>query len=402
MKQLYIEPDCGVAGDMLVAALLQLDGAPNIAELRNVLDSLPITETWQVDFEQVQRHAIAAGMFKVQVENIHGHEHHHGRGLEEIKEIISKADKIPDKVKNKAKIVFAKLADAESRVHGKKIQEVHFHEVGAVDAIIDIVSCCFIIESLQVGRIISSPIALGQGSIKSAHGVLPIPVPATLNLIEGLPVHHTGIASELATPTGTALLATLVDEWQVFPEGVLKCSSYGAGTRDLTERPGVIRLSIYEQNQKSSYLRDMIGVIECNFDDMPAEIFSGLSMKLLEMGALDYSLISTQMKKNRPGILLQILCKTQDIEKFADYLFHETTTLGIRYRIDERLKLKREILKIETPWGKVDLKTAEDQAGKMLKFKVEYESCAELAKKNGLPFLQMKQKLENFLTDKVF
>lgn len=402
MKTLYIEPDCGVAGDMLVAALMQLEGAPAIKELRSSLESLPVTEKWNIAMDRVLRHSISAGLFKVEVDSGHSHEHdyHHGRSLKAINEIISKADKLSNQVKEQASAVFAKLAVAEARVHGKDMQSVHFHEVGAVDAIIDIVSCCLIIETLKVDRIISSPVALGKGSIKSAHGVLPVPVPATVNLLEGIPVNHIGIPSELATPTGSALLATLVDEWQVSPAGLLSTSGYGGGTRDLKERAAVIRVSIYEGDETSSYPSDRVGVIECNFDDMPGEAFSWIASKLLEMGALDYFMLPTQMKKNRPGIMLQLLCLPEEIAKFADFLLKETTTLGIRFRIDDRMKLNREIIKIETPWGETIVKTASDGLGKRLKSKVEYESCAKLASENNLSFLEMQQKLNTFLLDK--
>ena len=397
MKQLYIEPDCGVAGDMLVAALMKLNGAMKIGSLYDVLKSLPLKEKWSIELKDVERHSISAGLFKVEVEEKHVHNHHHGRTLDEITKIIMEAEKLSDQVKKRACAVFAKLADAESRVHGKDMKSVHFHEVGAVDAIIDIVGCCVLIEALQVDRIISSAISLGKGSIKSAHGVLPVPVPATVNLLEGIPVNHTGISSELATPTGSALLAELVDEWQIPPEGVLSCSAYGAGTRDLKERAAVVRVSLYESTVDAKILSDRVGVIECNLDDMPGEAFTWISPKLIELGALDYFILPIQMKKNRPGILLQVLCKPEDIAKFADFLLKETTTLGVRCRIDNRIKLDRKILKIETPWGNAVIKEATDTDGSRVKCKIEYESCAELADKNNIPYIEMQAKLNSFL-----
>lgn len=387
---------------MLVAALLKLDVAPEIDVLRETLKSLPVNEKWSIDLETVKRHSISAGLFKVEVKEDHHHHHGHlhGRSLQEINEIIMGAEKLADTVKKRACAVFAKLADAESKVHGSDMESVHFHEVGAVDAIIDIVSCCLIIDSLQIDNIISSPVALGKGSIKSAHGVLPVPVPATLNLLVGIPVIHTGIPFELATPTGSALLAELVDEWQESPCGKLVCSSYGAGTRDLKERAGVIRVSIYEGDTIVDLLSDRIGVIECNLDDMPGEAFSWISPRLLELGALDYSIIPAQMKKNRPGILLQVLCKHDEIAKFADFLLKETSTLGVRHRIDNRIKLNREILKIETPWGEAVVKVASDAHGKKIKSKPEYENCAELAATNNFSYLEMQAKLMSFIADK--
>ena len=400
MKTLYIEPDCGVAGDMLVAALLKLNGAPGIDELRDVLESLPVKEKWNIDLDTVSRHSISAGLFKVEVEEKHDGHHHHGRSLQAINDIITGAEKLDEKVKERSSSVFAKLAEAEAKVHGKDMKSVHFHEVGAVDAIIDIVGCCWLIEALHIDEIIASAVSLGKGSIKSAHGILPVPVPATLNLLEGIPVNHTGISSELATPTGSALLASLVDEWQVSPVGTLSCSAYGAGTRDLKEKAAVIRVSLYEGDTINNLPIDTIGVIECNLDDMSGEAFSWISPKLLELGALDYSLMPVQMKKNRPGILLQVLCKPEEIAKFADFLLKETTTLGIRYRIDNRIKLNREILKIATPWGEAVCKSAIDAHGNQVKCKVEYESCAKLAEANNIPFLEIQTKLTSFLLQK--
>lgn len=399
MKQLYIEPNCGVAGDMLVAALMKLDGAPKLNLLCDALQSLPIKEKWSIDLKSVERHSISAGLFKVEVkkEYVHDHHHHHGRTLDDITEIIMGAEKLSEQVKKQACAVFTKLADAESQVHGKSIKSVHFHEVGAVDAIIDIVACCILIEALRVDKIISSAVSLGKGSIKSAHGVLPVPVPATLNLLKGIPVNHTYIPSELATPTGSALLTELVDEWCGFPEGILSCSAYGAGTRDLKEQAAVIRVSLYNSNGETEFLTDTIGVIECNLDDMPGEAFSWICPRLLEIGALDYFILPVQMKKNRPGILLQVLCKPEEIAKFTDFIIKETTTLGIRYRIENRIKLDRKILKIETPWGEAVLKEAVDSRGNRMKCKVEYENCAELAGKNNLTYIEMLTRLNSFL-----
>ena len=404
MKTLYIEPNCGVAGDMLVAALLKLSDPSEIDKLRIALKSMPISEEWDISLSSVERHAISASLFDVKVKEAHHHSHNHhhdhkhGRTLPEIEKIINSGGNLSNTVKAKACKVFAKLADAEAKVHGKSVEHVHFHEVGAVDAIIDIVACCCLLEHLNLSKIISSPIALGRGTIKSAHGVLPVPVPATLNLIENLPVFHTKIESELATPTGTALLAVIVDEWDISPVGRVKISSYGAGTRDLKERAAIIRTSIYETyGDLLSCNNDKVAVIECNIDDMSGEIFSWITPKLFDLGALDVLLLPAQMKKNRPATLLQVLCKPGEVALFADFLLHESTTLGIRYRIENRIVLNRKIRKIETPWGEALLKEASDMAGRVLKSKVEFESCAKLAEENNIPYLEMERKLISFI-----
>jgi len=403
MKTLYIEPICGVAGDMLVAALLKLFPENKIDDLKKALSSMPISQKWDISLSDVERHAISAVLFNVEVEEEHAHSHHHhhhhGRTLPEIEKIIKSAKNLSEEVIDMACRVFKKLAEAEALVHGKEIEYVHFHEVGAVDAIIDIVSCCYLIEELDVDDIRSSPISLGRGTVNSAHGVLPVPVPATLNLLKGIPVNHTNIESELATPTGSALLSTVVSDWDSTPSGVNILSSYGAGTRDLKERAAVIRLSIYEDDNKSKsqFIEDEIAVLECNIDDMPGEHFSWLSPKVLDAGALDIALIPIQMKKNRPGIILQILCKVEDLQKFTELMLRETSTIGVRYRIEKRFILNREIRKIENPWGEAFIKHSYSSDKSIDKYKIEFESCAKLAKKHNLSYKEMESRIKSLL-----
>ena len=411
MKTLYIEPYCGVAGDMTVAALLGL--GIDFSTFKKALTSLPITEKWDIELLQTERHAINANLFKVIVHehhhhhnhddnsthNKHSHKHHHHRTLPEITDIINSATQLPDSVKKKACLVFAKLAEAEAEVHGKDISAVHFHEVGAVDAIIDITGACLAIEMLEIDKIISAPISLGCGSVHSAHGVLPVPVPATMNLIRGIPTEQTGIKSELATPTGAALLATLVDEWNESPKGALRKSSYGAGTRDLKERASVLRLSLYcDSTDKTSakYAEDEVAVIECNIDDMSGELFSWLAERLPEIGALDFAFIPVIMKKNRPGNIIQVICRPNDVAKFADFLLKETTTIGVRYRIEKRFKLNREIRKISTKLGDIAVKVVKDNTGTEIKSKPEYEDIAKIAKEQNIPFREANQKIKKF------
>ena len=333
MKTLYIEPFCGVAGDMLNAALLDLEEAPSLIQLTQALKSLHIHENWDISIQKVNRHAISASLFSVKVD-----EHHHGRTLNDIKKIINSAEKISKKVKNTANKVFEKLAEAEALVHENTTDKIHFHEVGAVDAIIDIVSCCYIIDYMNINKIYASKIALGTGSIKTAHGILPVPVPATLNLLKSIPVEHTLIPSELATPTGCALLAVLVDKWLETPNGTLTASSYGAGTRDLKERAAIIRTSIFETSDSDDNPPDQeIAVIECNIDDMTPEAIGVLQNDLLKQGALDCIIYNAQMKKQRPGVLLQVLTKKENLRKFANFILKNTTSIGLRYRLEKEL-----------------------------------------------------------------
>ncbi len=416
MKTLYIEPFCGVAGDMLVASLSGL--GLDFVQFKNALSSLPVEENWEIDLSQVSRHALNANLFSVKIDLLHNHhhstehsnsknesshtpnhhKHHHHRSLPEINEIIRGAKKLSKNVKNRACAVFAKLAEAEAEVHGKDITAVHFHEVGAVDAIVDITGTCLALEMLKIDHIIATPIALGTGTVHSAHGVLPVPVPATLNLIRGLPTENTGIKSELATPTGAALLATLVNEWNTTPKGSLIKSSYGAGTRDLKERAAVLRVSLYEMDSStinSNYSEDEVAVIECNIDDMPGEQLSWVASEIMKINALDCTLIPVTMKKGRPGIILQVICKYKEVAKFADFILKETTTLGVRYRIEKRFKLNREIRKIVTPYGTISAKFATDNSDKLIKVKPEFEDIAKLAENSDESYSQIYKKITN-------
>lgn len=399
MNTLFVEPFCGVAGDMLTASLLGL--GVDYKAFKEMLSSLPVDEEWDIELEEVSRHAITANLFKVKLDLLHHHHnHHHHRSLSDIHKIIMGGEKLPDVVKDRACAVFSKLAEAEAEVHGKDIKVVHFHEVGAVDAIIDITGVCLALYMLDIERIISTPISLGSGTVHSAHGVLPVPVPATVNLVRDIPTEHTGIKSELATPTGAALLATLVNEWNVSPSGNLKMCSYGAGTRDLKERAAVIRVSLYREcaSEEVLFSEDEVGVLECNIDDMQGEVFSWLSDKLINKGVLDFSLIPVTMKKGRPGIILQVICSVDKIVKFADLLLKESTTLGVRYRIEKRFKLDREVRSIDTPWGKISAKFAKDRDGSLIKVKPEFESVVKLAEESNISYLEMYEKIRKELS----
>ena len=405
MKTLYIEPFCGVAGDMLNAALLGLEDAPSLTQLTQALESMHIHENWDISIHKVTRHAISASLFSVKVDELHhhlhdnhSHHHHHGRTLNDIKKIINSANKISTKVKETANKVFEKLAEAEALVHGSTTDKVHFHEVGAVDAIIDIVSCCYIIDYMNLNKIYASKIAVGTGSIKSAHGILPVPVPATLNLLKSIPVEHTSIPSELATPTGCALLAILVNKWLETPNGTLNSSSYGAGTRDLKERAAVIRTSIFKNSDsEDNLLTQEIAVIECNIDDMTPEEIGVLQTEILKLGALDCIIYNAQMKKQRPGILLQVLSKKENILNFANYILKNTTSLGLRHRIEKRFLLERKNKCISTAYGEVEFKVAYNSQGKILKFKIESDSCIKIAKDNNKSYSEMKNILNEII-----
>jgi uncharacterized protein (TIGR00299 family) protein len=397
---LFIEPFSGAAGDMFAAALLGL-GA-DVPAFWKAIKSLPLKEKPEITLTDVIRNGISARHFNVKLEHSHehGHEHgHHHRTLDEIEKIIMSASALPAKVKEKSVSVFRLLAKAEAKIHGSQMKHVHFHEVGAADAIIDIVSAMLCLEILDIGKVISAPVALGSGTVRTSHGVLPVPAPATAELLKGCPTTPGDIQFELTTPTGAAILSAIVDEWGVPPAGKIIATSYGAGTKDFKEQANVLRTSIIDCGKCNTGIlpvelkSNAVAVIECNIDDMPGEVFTHVGEEVLVMGALDYAVIPIIMKKGRPGVILQVICNVDEIAKFADFILRETSTLGIRYRIEERIILRREIRKLKTPWGSVDVKVAFDSQGNILKYKPEYESCIKLAKASKTSYTQALERI---------
>ncbi len=301
-KILYIEPYSGIAGDMFAAAMSGL--FPDLKFLYDGINSLPIHNEFEIDLKNIQKKGIAAKQFKVKLINQKSHtHHHHGRTLAEIISIIEAADKIKVEAKELAISIFRKLAEAESTVHGTLTDKVHFHEVGAIDAIVDITSAAIMIVELSPDEIISAPISVGRGTVKSAHGVIPVPSPATAELIKNKPVNYTSINTELTTPTGAAILAATVTKWNQSCNAILKTSSYGAGTKELDSITNILRVSILEDSSKKSIgFNDEITVLECNIDDLPAEHLTYIGPQLLKLKALDYAIIPATIKKGRQGM----------------------------------------------------------------------------------------------------
>ncbi len=398
LKVLYIEPFSGIAGDMLVAALLGL-GA-DCKEFWKGIASLPLMEKPELKLTKVVRNGINALNFNVILHEDHHHHHHH-RTLAEIEKVIRSAKQLSPEVRKRSIGIFRRLAEAEARVHGSHIKHVHFHEVGAADAIIDIVGAVLCLEILDVDRIVSAPVALGSGTVRSAHGILPVPAPATAEIIKGCPTYPGAVSCELTTPTGAVMLKSIVDEWGMPPSGVISRISCGAGTKDFKIQPNVLRVSMIRCPVSRKADIEKIAVLECNIDDMPGESFSYVCPELLRMGALDYALIPVYMKKGRPGIILQVICRPDGIARFAEFVLRETSTLGVRYRLEERKFLMRDEREYETPWGMVGAKLAFDRKGKLLKCKPEFESCARLAKRTGTGYLSMAEKIKFHLKAKV-
>jgi uncharacterized protein (TIGR00299 family) protein len=324
-------------------------------------------------------------------EHKHGHSHEHGRGLNEIRNIIRESA-IGDDAKTTAIAIFEALGAAEAKIHGTNIEDVHFHEVGAVDALVDIVCAAVGVDSLGIDEIVCSPLNVGGGTVKCAHGTLPVPAPATLELLKDAPVYSSGIQFELVTPTGAAVVKTLVKRFAPFPRMKIEKTGYGAGTREFDGHANVVRLTIGESQPilSTEISTDTITVLEANIDDLNPQIFGYVMDRLLEEGALDVFGAPVQMKKNRPGMLLTVLCRNQDASKLMDLIFGETTTIGVRQREEKRRALAREWATVATRWGDVRLKIA-SMNGTVTNYAPEYEDCRRIATECHVPLKSVMQ-----------
>ncbi len=366
MRICYLDAFSGISGDMLVGALA--DAGADSSAITDALRSLHSGAF--VSFEKVKRGGIAASKFHVRVEEAPKHRH-----LSGILKMIEAAS-LPDRVKQNASAVFRRLGEAEAAVHQTAIEKVHFHEVGAVDSIADIVGACLGFELLGVGAIYSSPLNLGSGTVKAEHGVMPVPAPATAALVAGKPVYSRGPAVELTTPTGAAVAVTLAQDFGVMPPMKIASVGYGAGDRDFTEQANVLRIFVGEAS--GAIEATTVAVIEANIDDSSPQVLGYAVERLLEAGALDATLEPLEMKKGRPGSLLRVIATPEQRMPLADIIFHETSTLGLRIYMAERVVQARRWVEVETPHGKVRIKVSERS------FAPEYEDCRALARATGV------------------
>ena len=314
------------------------------------------------------------------------HEHEHGRGLKEILEIIRKAG-ISDGAKRTAIAIFEALGAAEAKIHNNDIEKVHFHEVGAVDAMVDIICSAVGAEALGVDEIVCSPLNVGGGTVKCAHGVLPVPVPATVELLQGAPVYSSGIQVELVTPTGAAIVKTLAKRFAPFPAMTIEKSGYGAGSARLSrscQRGSSDHRRVAGRILPQNTSQETISVLEANLDDLNPQVFGYVVERLLEAGALDTFAVPVQMKKNRPGMLLTVLSKPEDAPELTQIIFTETSTLGVRRREEQRQTLARKWINVVTRWGDVRLKIA-SMNGTVTNYAPEYEDCKKIAAENHVP-----------------
>lgn len=319
------------------------------------------------------------------------HKHTHGRSLTRIRDIIGNAA-LNNSAKATAIEIFENLGKAEAEIHGVPVDEVHFHEVGAVDAMVDIVCAAVGAESLQIAEWICSPLNVGGGTVKCAHGTLPVPAPATLKLLKDAQVYSSGPQVELVTPTGAAIIRTLSHRFSAFPKMKVERAGYGAGTREFPDHPNLLRLTIGEAEEtgRAATPNESIVVLEANLDDLSPQVLAYAMERLLAEGALDVFSVPVQMKKSRPGALLTVLAKLEDADRLTKTIFAETTTLGVRSREEQRLTLSRRWQTVNTTWGPVRIKIA-NMNGSISNYAPEYDDCRTLAESQHIPLRTVMQ-----------
>jgi uncharacterized protein (TIGR00299 family) protein len=374
MRTLYFDCFAGASGDMILGAMVAAGVDPNF--LRQQLSLLSV-DGFNVDFETVNRSGLSATYARVET----GPEHKH-RHLADIKQIIEQS-RLTESVKHRTMQIFTRLAEAEARVHNEPIEQIHFHEVGALDAIVDVVGAAICFDFLKIDRFACSPLHVGSGTVQMAHGHFPIPPPAVAELLKGVPFYSTDVRGELLTPTGAAIITTVCNEYGPIPQMTIESTGYGAGRREYPDFPNVLRVFVGETGSNPA-TDERLWMIETNLDDASPQIIGHVMDRVLESGALDCFFTPVQMKKNRPGVLLSVLCGPGEKEAVMKLLFMETTTLGVRSYQVERRALERSVVRVETQYGPIDVKVAHLD-GRVVNEMPEFEQCREAAVKADVP-----------------
>jgi pyridinium-3,5-bisthiocarboxylic acid mononucleotide nickel chelatase len=437
MRIAYLDCFSGISGDMFLGALVDAGVPPRVLEetvaqlqlgarleISRVMRSgisatkvdvyvgdekdMPREEYW-AKHSVVQTPASAQHGHTHPHSHEHQHEHsivvenppephQHSRSLTEIRGIISKAG-ISENAKKLAINIFEALGAAEAKIHDIPVEQVHFHEVGAVDAMVDIVCAAVGAEALRVDQIVCSPLNVGGGTVKCAHGTFPVPAPATVELLKGVPVYSSAVQAELVTPTGAAIIRTLAGRFASFPQMKIERSGYGAGSRDFPGYPNVLRLTLGEETPAEQISRETVTILEANLDDLNPQLFGYVLDRLFEAGALDAFAAPIQMKKNRPGTLLTVLCDAEHATKLTEIIFQETTTLGVRRREDSRQCLARRWENVRTQWGEVRIKIG-SMNGTVTNYSPEYEDCRKIASEHHLPLKAVMQEATRLYLNK--
>ena len=375
---------------MTLGALI--DAGADVDQIIRGIDSLGLPEV------ELRVMEVTKGGFRaLQVEVEHPEQHAH-RNLKDITKLIDGADDITKKQKALAKKIFQAIAEAEAHVHGTTIDKVHFHEVGAIDSIVDIVGAAIGFDLLGVDEIVASPVPTGRGRIEIAHGVCPIPAPATAELLKGIPLVDLAVEAELTTPTGAAILKALVTRFSALPEMTVESIGYGAGSRDLADRANILRLFVGESAALPE--SDEVVQLETNLDDVTPEVIAYTKQKLFDAGAVDVFTTPIQMKKNRPGVLLAVLCRPADLQVMENIIFTETFTFGIRRQLMQRSKRARQSCVIETPFGLLQGKLGWRHGERPL-FTPEFDACAKMATERKVPIREIYRVAEQCFAEQI-
>ena len=368
MKSAFLDAFSGLSGDMIAGAML--DAGADFEQLRTALTSLPL-DGYRLAVRRKLISGISALKFDVEITASQPE-----RRLSDIRGIVRSAAALEERVKDRALAIFGVLAEAEAKIHRTTAEAVHFHEVGAVDSIIDIVTAAWAFERLGLGEMIVSPLPAGSGLIRSQHGIMPVPAPATAELLVGFSIRIGDGDCEMVTPTGAAIVRALAVPAQPAMGFRVERVGYGAGTKDFADRPNVLRLMVGERTQP--YETDELVEVEANIDDLNPQIYDHVVERLFEIGARDVTLTPTMMKKGRPAVAIAVLAEPSARERIAAVLFAETSTIGLRYHTVARLKLAREIKEVDTRWGRVRVKIS--RGGEAITVSPEYEDCKRLAR----------------------
>jgi len=374
----YLDCFSGISGDMMIGALI--DAGFPIEELRRALQSLPL-EGYTLEAAREERNHLFGTRFNVKVSrNPQPH-----RKFSEIRALI-RAGNLSAAVRDKSIAIFESIAVEEGKIHDCPAEEVHFHEVGAVDSIVDIVGSVLGMEYLEIGTTCASSLPLGSGFVETAHGRIPLPAPATVALLKGIPVHDSGLKQELVTPTGAALVKGLVHSFGSLPPMVIEKVGYGVGSRNLTDRPNLLRILIGQEQGGAN--EETVVILESNLDDTNPEWLGFLMERLFDAGALDVVFSPGYMKKNRPAVLVHVMGKPFHKDQLMDILFSESTTLGVRFHYTQRRILVRSFTEIESPWGRIKVKKVSRPDGSF-HLLPEFEECRRIAKEKGIPLREI-------------
>jgi hypothetical protein len=380
MKTLYFDCFAGASGDMILGGLVAVGVEP--LALIDQLQLLGVAG-WKIDFETVDRSGISSTYAQVQTAHEHVHRH-----LSDILKIIYQSQ-LKQTIKDRAALIFSRLAEAESRIHNEPVEKIHFHEVGALDAIIDVCGAAIGFDLLGIEQFISSPLRVGYGMAQMAHGRFPIPPPAVAELLRDRPIYAGDVEGEFVTPTGAAIITSVCDRFENIPAMKIEATGYGAGTRNPKGFPNALRLLVGETETVVN-ADETLMMIETNIDDMSPQLFGYVMERAFQLGALDCYLTQTLMKKNRPGSLISILCQPEDREKFLEMLFAETTTIGARTYEVQRRALLRETIRVETQFGAIDVKVARGNNGNVNAMP-EFDQCRAAATAANVPLREVQE-----------